>query len=169
MAQGQRYKIWKQFTTLQVIPQPLRKLWLKVKDTKSESNSQRIPKSHSSHCSCGSRSKIQNLKAIHNPDFITCKKVPVVAQGQRYKIWKQFTTVIISGRTGWLLWLKVKDTKSESNSQPAAESCVFPFTLWLKVKDTKSESNSQLFSRSSVHRGSCGSRSKIQNLKAIHN
>ena len=41
--------------------------------------------------------------------------------------------------------------------------------LWLKVKDTKSESNSQPTTITEPKVEGCGSRSKIQNLKAIHN
>ena len=42
---------------------------------------------------------------------------------------------------------------------------------WLcsKNKDKKSESNSQPGSRSSEERGGCVRRTKIKNLKAIHN
>ena len=65
---------------------PPKKLWLKVKDTKSESNSQRDPHPHCPTQGCGSRSKIQNLKAIHNALDIGNILVGVVAQGQRYKI-----------------------------------------------------------------------------------
>ena len=73
-------------------------LWLKVKDTKSESNSQPSAFVPASDGRCGSRSKIQNLKAIHNhlPRAYSIKS----------------------------LWLKVKDTKSESNSQQLVADAV---------------------------------------------
>ena len=61
-------------------------LWLKVKDTKSESNSQPPRGLREKVRGCGSRSKIQNLKAIHNADVIKVDFGGVVAQGQRYKI-----------------------------------------------------------------------------------
>ena len=118
-------------------------LWLKVKDTKSESNSQRAIRDARCARGCGSRSKIQNLKAIHNPPQ--------------------------SHASSRLLWLKVKDTKSESNSQLKSHLGLLFSRLWLKVKDTKSESNSQRAELAVGRTCGCGSRSKIQNLKAIHN
>ena len=143
VAQGQRYKIWKQFTTA-------RRWCCNARGCGSRSKIQNLkaihnpPQSHaSSRLRCGSRSKIQNLKAIHNYSHGVPFTVAVVAQGQRYKIWKQFTTSVGSLWVCVSLWLKVKDTKSESNSQlPYVLPCIF----WC-----------------------CGSRSKIQNLKAIHN
>ena len=61
-------------------------LWLKVKDTKSESNSQLLQVVGKLGAGCGSRSKIQNLKAIHNDGEEPVDSQVVVAQGQRYKI-----------------------------------------------------------------------------------
>ena len=93
VAQGQRYKIWKQFTTILTEFRSPWQLWLKVKDTKSESNSQLVLGVYEFAFRCGSRSKIQNLKAIHNCLTFCLVSFDVVAQGQRYKIWKQFTTM----------------------------------------------------------------------------
>ena len=66
---GQRYKIWKQITTyLQ-----------SLRDAKY----------------CFYWSKIQNLKANHNTLTYDDKHVPIAFTGQRYKIWKQITTLLL--------------------------------------------------------------------------
>ena len=118
-------------------------LFSDVKDTKFESNSQLIVWNHYFTICCFRTSKIQNLKAIHNCKRDLYFKWWVVFGRQRYKIWKQFTTVFV--RT--------------NRMQP----------LFSDVKDTKFESNSQLISRKRVQSLCCFRTSKIQNLKAIHN
>ena len=169
-------------------------LWLKVKDTKSESNSQHYLWPKWCILRCGSRSKIQNLKAIHNILRMCSSPNCVVAQGQRYKIWKQFTTYkrtyLISNSCGSRS--KIQNLKAIHNDVDDAilfymvvaqgqrykiwkqftTLCIYAPSdtkLWLKVKDTKSESNSQHTCHWHPWQCSCGSRSKIQNLKAIHN
>ena len=112
-------------------------------------------------------SKIQNLKAIHNPVAIELKIAIVVSD--------------------------VKDTKFESNSQPYLGTQVLGYVV-SDVKDTKFESNSQLIHCLIFSLGCCFrcqrykiwkqftttfspllsdevlfQMSKIQNLKAIHN
>ena len=118
-------------------------LFLKVKDTNFESNSQPgclLPRPQG--C-CFWKSKIQILKAIHNL-LVVCSFVTLaVSESQRYKFWKQFTT-------GCWLW----------SPHPL---------LFLNVKDTNFESNSQLPHRSIHIKASCFWKSKIQILKAIHN
>ena len=119
------------------------RLCSKNEDTKSESNSQ--------HCSwteyfwgyCVQRTKIQNLKAIHNRTPSSARPRSIVFKERRYKIWKQFTTCQGYWTFYWPLCSKNEDTKSESNSQPR-----------------------RCLSRPAAH---CVQRTKIQNLKAIHN
>ena len=87
----QRYKKWKQFTTnLQGII-PVGVLWTIHKDTKNESNSQ--------------------------PNYRCCFWGIAVNYTQRYKKWKQFTTVPRVYVWARALWTIHKDTKNESNSQ----------------------------------------------------
>ncbi len=62
----QRYKIWKQITTYIYFQPWQMRLFVDVKDTKSESKSQRCILFMPSVFRCLSMSKIQNLKANHN-------------------------------------------------------------------------------------------------------
>ena len=87
----QRYKIWKQITTCSEFGVVRSSLERFVKDTKSESKSQRRS---------GSRSTAS-----------------VGTFCQRYKIWKQITTLTPQIFLQILLERFVKDTKSESKSQ----------------------------------------------------
>ena len=89
---GQRYKIWKQITTLTLLYYLTRKLLLLVKDTKFESKSQLIGVYHCCPQDCFYWSKIQNLKANHNIITHHCATLNIAFTGQRYKIWKQITT-----------------------------------------------------------------------------
>ena len=111
------YKIWKQFTTDDVL------LCLAA--------------------DCVQRTNIQNLKAIHNSPVPPMAQHLIVFKERIYKIWKQFTTStwIISCLS--LLCSKNEYTKSESNSQPNAQT------------------TGQILY--------CVQRKNIQNLKAIHN
>ena len=140
----------------------------KNEDTKSESNSQRLVYVFRESHNCVQRTKIQNLKAIHNimqngkRASKLCSKnedtksesnsqhfgevaerLGIVFKERRYKIWKQFTT----------------DKDSNLGS----------FALCSKNEDTKSESNSQQSPNGLPYRADCVQRTKIQNLKAIHN
>ena len=89
----------------------------KNKDKKSESNSQLTGSQAAQKYGCVRRTKIKNLKAIHNSTYLSTRKSELCS--------------------------KNKDKKSESNSQPVKE---------LRAKDI-----------------SCVRRTKIKNLKAIHN
>ena len=118
-------------------------LLLLVKDTKFESKSQRRIRSRLKDWNCFYWSKIQNLKANHNPCWLLTWRCLIAFTGQRYKIWKQITT-------SWFeLWH-------------------WPVLLLL-VKDTKFESKSQHDQAESYYSGNCFYWSKIQNLKANHN
>ena len=147
-------------------------LFLKVKDTNFESNSQLAPCSPLVCPCCFWKSKIQILKAIHNDlDFCEIENI-AVSESQRYKFWKQFTTTSCCNRLRKVLFLKVKDTNFESNSQHRIYSFLRDFAvsesqrykfwkqfttattytptlipLFLKVKDTNFESNSQLMNK----------------------
>ena len=90
---GQRYKIWKQITT-----RCLRRTWwwtllLLVKDTKFESKSQLPDSVFLNEGYCFYWSKIQNLKANHNILLMFWIRSLIAFTGQRYKIWKQITTI----------------------------------------------------------------------------
>ena len=113
----QRYKIWKQFTTIPRLLKNADKLFSDVKDTKFESNSQLTNDETTLRKSCFRTSKIQNLKAIHNQSWRRLSQRMVVFGRQRYKIWKQFTTSNWHRAATYLLFSDVKDTKFESNSQ----------------------------------------------------
>ncbi len=89
----------------------------KNEDTKSESNSQRLVYVFRESHNCVQRTKIQNLKAIHN--------------------------IMQNGKRASKLCSKNEDTKSESNSQQSKDYLA-------SARD-------------------CVQRTKIQNLKAIHN
>ena len=89
---GQRYKIWKQITTASLACCVIATLLLLVKDTKFESKSQPGNRDSQRPSYCFYWSKIQNLKANHNPDWATSFHFCIAFTGQRYKIWKQITT-----------------------------------------------------------------------------
>ena len=114
---GQRYKIWKQITTFFVAGASGRSLLLLVKDTKFESKSQPCRAHLLKHGNCFYWSKIQNLKANHNNKWLQPALQQIAFTGQRYKIWKQITTMSSSRWAKQKLLLLVKDTKFESKSQ----------------------------------------------------
>ena len=140
---GQRYKIWKQITTLLRVVVRLFSLLLLVKDTKFESKSQHLSLDPRSKSYCFYWSKIQNLKANHNDISPGVPHHYIAFTGQRYKIWKQITTT--------------------------SDGEVERIGLLLLVKDTKFESKSQRINFSSFMARDCFYWSKIQNLKANHN
>ena len=113
----QRYKIWEQFTTTTHTSPRRPMLFQDDKDTKFESNSQPGAKRKRHHSGCFRTTKIQNLRAIHNPSDIGLTIKSVVSGRQRYKIWEQFTTWwgAVGHKRG--LFQDDKDTKFESNSQ----------------------------------------------------
>ena len=145
-----------------------KRLCSKNEYTKSESNSQRRRFVALRYQHCVQRTNIQNLKAIHNyskeeaDGKLLCSKNEytksesnsqrqscwfcpwaIVFKERIYKIWKQFTTILLFSVIVKLLCSKNEYTKSESNSQ-------------LRVKRG--------------HPGlDCVQRTNIQNLKAIHN
>ena len=139
----QRYKKWKQFTTtlsvhafspscelytkiqkMKAIHNAmssrvfLRSLWTIHKDTKNESNSQLGRCWSPCFYCCELYTKIQKMKAIHNP---------------RYYINKIF-----------LLWTIHKDTKNESNSQPRSRARPWRMCceLYTKIQKMKAIHNS---------------------------
>ena len=140
---GQRYKIWKQITTMFMPALETLTLLLLVKDTKFESKSQRIAEMEGSRSDCFYWSKIQNLKANHNNDVRNKTSRSIAFIGQRYKIWKQITTIMFGTKRA--------------------------VPLLLLVKDTKFESKSQLILCTIFREADCFYWSKIQNLKANHN
>ena len=134
------------------------------------------------------------MKAIHNYQDNTWIRVCAVNYTQRYKKWKQFTTVIMSSAHSRRLWTIHKDTKNESNSQHvkcnrgtnAAVNYTQRYkkwkqfttlrhrihsvgTLWTIHKDTKNESNSQPLLIFYPYSHCCELYTKIQKMKAIHN
>ena len=66
---------------------------------------------------CELYTKIQKMKAIHNEDNWIDYLKKAVNYTQRYKKWKQFTTVPRVYVWARALWTIHKDTKNESNSQ----------------------------------------------------
>jgi len=143
VSKRQRYKFWKQFTTVVTFVAAKFVLFLNVKDTNFESNSQL--------------------------NQLSLNAVEAVSKRQRYKFWKQFTTQYLLILCSLKLFLNVKDTNFESNSQRFRQSflpkiavskrqrykfwkqfttkaivIVLTFLLFLNVKDTNFESNSQL-------------------------
>ena len=111
----QRYKIWKQFTTMQQFWCVLRRLFL--------------------------MSKIQNLKAIHNTNVRLSSKNTVVSdvKDTKFESNSQRCFAVMANRS---VVSDVKDTKFESNSQRQRP---LRHIHWVvsDVKDTKFESNSQ--------------------------
>ncbi len=190
----QRYKIWKQITTRSRVISLMRMLFVDVKDTKSESKSQQASFFFSAFICCLSMSKIQNLKANHNPSPSFEYRPFVVCRCQRYKIWKQITTSVYSTLflPSCLSMSKIQNLKANHNSF----SIIFlscrvvcrcqrykiwkqittrywwtssRYALFVDVKDTKSESKSQPKFVMHYRLVCCLSMSKIQNLKANHN
>ncbi len=96
VSESQRYKFWKQFTTQYSENAIKDALFLKVKDTNFESNSQQLLYISNLHMCCFWKSKIQILKAIHNAGWLHQSHHNAVSESQRYKFWKQFTTMIYS-------------------------------------------------------------------------
>ena len=138
--------------------------------------------------------KIQSLRAIHNPLSAAAARHKVVSGWQRYKVWEQFTTAIWHVYWSPRLFQDDKDTKFESNSQhmsPSYEENQVvsgwqrykvweqftthallsrpPTRLFQDDKDTKFESNSQLAQIGRYFNFSCFRMTKIQSLRAIHN
>ena len=169
-------------------------LFILCKNTKFQSNSQLAYHFDSSPSSCLSSAKIQNFKAIHN-DIAKNINIPLVVYPlQKYKISKQFTTLVKSNRNNSLLFILCKNTKFQSNSQRVLLSCLFCYVvyplqkykiskqfttilatgaadvlLFILCKNTKFQSNSQRSSSTMVSTTCCLSSAKIQNFKAIHN
>ena len=139
----QRYKKWKQFTTVSVTKAYIEKLWTIHKDTKNESNSQLIADYCQKLYCCELYTKIQKMKAIHNSGRLRMGMWFAVNYTQRYKKWKQFTTQTPKTAKPWVLWTIHKDTKNESNSQPSCDA--------------------------SFSKVCCELYTKIQKMKAIHN
>ena len=139
----QRYKKWKQFTTSHRKNCTTHALWTIHKDTKNESNSQHGYFRGNLKFCCELYTKIQKMKAIHNWLLQMLILRMAVNYTQRYKKWKQFTTV--------------KPTTMRLRS------------LWTIHKDTKNESNSQQRTRVPLHYRGCELYTKIQKMKAIHN
>ena len=87
-----KYKFWKQFTTIHQKMFYLSWLCCIYENTNFESNSQH----HSVHLfesiGCVVSTKIQILKAIHNPNSKNNWRNCVVLYLRKYKFWKQFTT-----------------------------------------------------------------------------
>ena len=164
--QSQNYKIWKQFTT-QSLPLSTRRLLLSI-------------------------TKLQNLKAIHNLLYRWQRKTAVVInhkttkfesnsqqvrhfkqfliccyQSQNYKIWKQFTTVLIIFPKLSTVVINHKTTKFESNSQP----CHCPES---ELRGCYQSQNYKIWKQFTTristdkYPSSLLSITKLQNLKAIH-
>ena len=119
----QRYKKWKQFTTIFATSSEYPMLWTIHKDTKNESNSQHNTLDCAVKVGCELYTKIQKMKAIHNTSSRTLYSEEAVNYTQRYKKWKQFTTKRCSRWLPLWLWTIHKDTKNESNSQLWFKSC----------------------------------------------
>ena len=145
-------------------------LFLKVKDTNFESNSQLILIIAEFSCSCFWKSKIQILKAIHNLALVVTAAGSAVSESQRYKFWKQFTTpppdgtpprTAVSESQRYKFWKQFTTFLSLKPYEPLAVSESQRYKFWkqftthseiikqksmlfLKVKDTNFESNSQL-------------------------
>ena len=88
-----KYKFWKQFTTLKLFLFFLRLLCCIYENTNFESNSQPFRELPTECYCCVVSTKIQILKAIHNPFLNSFYFVIVVLYLRKYKFWKQFTTV----------------------------------------------------------------------------
>ena len=114
----QRYKIWKQFSTVRRISNLSERVLLLNKDTKFESNSQLKPIKKQRVPWCFYWTKIQNLKAILNDNRSNLQSLSGAFTEQRYKIWKQFSTRHCRCYNWSKVLLLNKDTKFESNSQP---------------------------------------------------
>ena len=144
--------------------------------------------------SCFRTTKIQNLRAIHNPIQIGELLQTVVSGRQRYKIWEQFTTLAYQRslpsscfRTTKIQNLRaIHNNLHRPNAPPRVVSGRQRYKIWEQFttnlrteslipslfqddKDTKFESNSQLFVRLTACSMRCFRTTKIQNLRAIHN
>ena len=143
-------------------------LWTIHKDTKNESNSQLIKTVITAIKCCELYTKIQKMKAIHNPLCTWGACAHAVNYTQRYKKWKQFTTIVNTNtqQSSCELYTKIQKMKAIHNILAAALS----FTLlWTIHKDTKNESNSQQCSLITPVSKRCELYTKIQKMKAIHN
>ena len=190
----QRYKFWKQLTTVSLRRLLHLELFHDVKDTNFESNSQLSWFASYWTDNCFTMSKIQILKATHNNAGMAQLLYQTVSRCQRYKFWKQLTTVWRLSKYSSTLFHDVKDTNFESNSQlievvPTNGNDCFTMSkiqilkathnfqrraiplprLFHDVKDTNFESNSQLSSSPLIFSANCFTMSKIQILKATHN
>ena len=112
-------------------------------NTNFESNSQLTPASKTPHICCVVSTKIQILKAIHNPFSSHQLQMEVVLYLRKYKFWKQFTTKL--------------------------RVILYTCRLCCIYENTNFESNSQLFIGDFFYRFRCVVSTKIQILKAIHN
>ena len=160
---GQRYKIWKQITTYGIEKDITVSLLLLVKDTKFESKSQRIACTVMLMLDCFYWSKIQNLKANHNLTRARLSNTEIAFTGQRYKIWKQITTLSEMAYCLSQLLLLVKDTKFESKSQPNILSfVVFIYCFyWSKIQNLKANHNCALIALGDSNIAFTGQRYKI--------
>ena len=118
-------------------------LFIKGKSTKFEWYTQPAMEICASLECCLSRAKVQNLNDIHNRAAHDDPPLPVVYQGQKYKIWMIYTTC----KT--ILWQATG--------------------LFIKGKSTKFEWYTQRVRSWSPRRCGCLSRAKVQNLNDIHN
>ena len=118
--------------------------WLCSKNeyTKSESNSQLWKEKGFIFLYCVQRTNIQNLKAIHNGLMRTSMAYYIVFKERIYKIWKQFTTTIISchSRIDCVQRTNIQNLKAIHNG---FRSLIISCILCSKNEYTKSESNSQ--------------------------
>ena len=89
----QKYKFWKQFTTNRWRCFVRWSLFWFCKNTNFESNSQHRSRRFYTNSRCFDSAKIQILKAIHNGRNVIFKDIAVVLILQKYKFWKQFTTI----------------------------------------------------------------------------
>ena len=123
---------------------------------------------HTGVASCVCNCKDTNLKAIHNPYFVTLTFSPVVFATAKILIWKQFTT---SGRFMTMCNRCVcncKDTNLKAihnlmQTQPTIRTVVFATAKILIWK--------QFTTHKKLHVGyiCCVCNCKDTNLKAIHN
>ena len=162
------YKIWKQFTTTLLMPSPIGLLCSKNEYTKSESNSQRIHKWSFFLRNCVQRTNIQNLKAIHNLQYLCTVNKKIVFKERIYKIWKQFTTIRerMMDRANCVQRTNIQNLKAIHNKLSA-----LPLLAYIVFKERIYKIWKQFTTLSQFHLTfhNCVQRTNIQNLKAIHN
>ena len=112
------------------------RLYYQIQRYKFESNSQLLLHLLLRWCSCITRYKDTNLKAIHNKEAHSSNQWLVVLPDTKIQIWKQFTTAGNTQITERALYYQIQRYKFASNSQPNHCACCCENSCITRYKDT---------------------------------